>query len=173
MAKTNTGVENYDDTLAAEHEPMTQEEVLMSESDILAGLLELGREKDNASNFRKIQIKRNGVLKLEFRLRPISEEESQQCHRNATRYAKTRPGQPKIPIETDMAKYRSYVIYTATVDEDRERIWDNPKAQQALNILQGVDMVEAVLLFGEKERLINMIDEISGFSDEADELAKN
>ena len=173
MAKNNTSVENYDDTLMAGHEPMTQDEILMNESDILAGLLELGREKDDKANFRTIQIKRNGILKLEFRVRPLSEEESQQCHRNATKYAKSRPGQPKIPIETDAAKYRSYLIYAATVDEDRERVWDNPRAMQALDIAHGVDMIDIALLAGEKARLIAVIDEISGYTDEMEELAKN
>ena len=167
----NTSVEQFDDQIA--NEPMTQDEILMKEGDILAGLLNLDREKDDTGSFRKVQIKRKGVLMLEFRVRPISEEESQQCFRNATKYAKSKPGQPRIPIETDSAKNRSYIIYTATVDEDRQKVWDNPKALQAMNLLQGVDMIDRVLLAGEKAAIIAIIDEISGYTDETEELAKN
>ena len=72
-----------------------------------------------------------------------------------------------------MAKMRSWLIYTATVDEDRAKTWDNKQAQEALNILQGVDMVDAVLLSGEKDRIIDRINEISGYDDDQDETAKN
>jgi hypothetical protein len=162
-----------DNNVNDEHAPMGQDEILMKESDILAGLLSMGMEKANRGLFRKMQIKRDGVLKFEFRVRPISEEESQQCHRNATKYAKTKPGQPRIPLETNPALFRSYIIYTATADEDRAKVWDNPKALEAFNLLQGVDMVDHVLLAGEKSRVLEAIDAISGFALEAEETGKN
>ena len=72
-----------------------------------------------------------------------------------------------------MSKFRSWLIYTATVDEDRAKLWDNKQAQQAFNVLQGVDVIDCVLLSGEKDRIIDRINEISGYDDEADETAKN
>jgi hypothetical protein len=178
MSKNNTTPEAFDDTVVqsdgvTESAPMTQEEILMTEGDILAGLLELGKTKDETENYRKIQIKRNGVLKIEFRIRPITEDEVQACSRRATKYAPTKPGQPKKPIETNNALFRSYVIYTATINEDRAKVWENKRAQDALGILQGVDMIDAVLLAGEKSRILDQIDEISGFDDDMDELVKN
>lgn len=170
--KKNTMPEMYDDN-AAGVETSTQEEILMSEGDILRGLIEAGTEKDNESTYRKIQIKRGGVLKFEFRIRPISEEESLACHDRATKFAPRKKGQPKREIETNSSKFRSWLIYTATVDEDRVKTWDNRKAQEALNILQGVDMIDAVLLSGEKDRIIDVINEISGYDDDLDETAKN
>ena len=145
----------------------------MSEQDILRGLIEAGTEKDNESTYRKIQIKRGGVLKFEFRIRPVSEEESLACHDHATKFAPRKKGQPKREIETNSAKFRSWLIYTATVDGDRAKTWDNRQAQEALNILQGVDMIDAVLLSGEKDRIIDVINEISGYGDDMDETAKN
>lgn len=170
--KKNTMPEAYDENTAGVETP-TQEEILMSEQDILRGLIEAGTEKDDESTYRKIQIKRGGVLKFEFRIRPISEEESLACHDHATKFAPRKKGQPKREIETNSAKFRSWLIYTATVDEDRAKTWDNRKAQEALNILQGVDMVDAVLLSGEKDRIIDVINEISGYGDDMDETAKN
>lgn len=170
--KKNTMPELYDDNPAGVEAP-TQEEILMNENDILRGLIEAGKEKDDESAYKKIQIKRGGVLKFEFRIRPISEEESLACHDHATRFAPRKKGQPKREIETNSAKFRSWLIYTATVDEDRAKTWDNRQAQEALNILQGVDMIDAVLLSGEKDRIIDVINEISGYGDDMDETAKN
>ena len=170
----NTVLEMYDDNVASENAPMTQDEILMNEKNILSGMLEAGKATDNGENYRKIQIKRQGKLLFEFRIRPITEDENQTCWRRATKYAQTKPGQPKVAIETNNAKYRSYVIYTATVDEDRAKVWDNKAAKDAFNILDSVEMIDKVLLAGEKSRILDIIDEISGFDEEAtEELAKN
>ena len=173
MSTKNTAPELFDETMV--NKELSQEEILLNENDILQGLIECGRAKDNADNYRKVQIKRDGAVKFEFRIRPISEDENQKCLRNAKKYAKKSYGQPKQAIETDRARYRSYLIYTATVDEDRAKTWDNRKAWDALNIITGPDMIDRVLLAGEKDRIIDLIDEISGFNDETEleEEAKN
>lgn len=171
MAK-NTMPEMYDDNSGG-IETSSQEEILMNEDELLRGLIEAGNEKDNSSAYKKIQIKRNGILKFEFRVRPISEEESLACRDHATRFAPRKRGQPKQEIETNMAKFRSWLIYTATIDEDRKKTWDNKQAQEALDVLQGVDMIDVVLLSGEKDRVIDIINEISGYSDDMDDTAKN
>lgn len=172
MAK-NTMPELYVEPEVGMKTAPTQEETLMNESDLLRGLLAAASEKDSESAYERIQIRRSGVLKFEFRIRPISEEESLKCRDHATKFAPRKKGQPKQAIETNMAKMRSWLIYTATVDEDRAKTWDNKQAQEALNILQGVDMVDAVLLSGEKDRIIDRINEISGYDDDQDETAKN
>ncbi len=171
--KKNTMPEQYDEAEAGVETPATQEEILMDENALLRGLIEAGNEKDNESTYRQIQIKRGGVLKFVFRVRPVSEEESIACHDHATKFAPRKRGQPKREIETNTAKFRSWLIYTATVDEDRAKLWDNKKAQEALNVLQGVDMIDAVLLSGEKDRVIDVINEISGYDDDMGENAKN
>lgn len=171
--KKNTMPEQYDAAEAGMEAPATQEEILMDENALLRGLIEAGNEKDNESTYRQIQIKRNGVLKFVFRIRPVSEEESIACHDHATKFAPRKRGQPKREIETNTAKFRSWLIYTATVDEDRKKLWDNKKAQEALDVLQGVDMIDAVLLSGEKDRVIDVINEISGYDDDMEETAKN
>ena len=169
----NTTPEMYDESIDDDATGMTQEEILMNEDDILAGLLDLGKARNETHNYRLIRIKRNGILKIEFRIRPVSESDNQICWKNATKYARTKPGQPKKAIETDTAKYRSYLIYTATVDEDRKKVWDNRAAQTALCVMSGVDMIDAVLLSGEKDRVISELDEISGYDDEAEDIVGN
>ena len=166
----NTMPEMYEEQTDGVEQP-SQEQILMSESELLRGLIEA--EKDSEASYERIQIRRNGKLKFEFRIRPISEDESLACHDHATKFAPRKRGQPKREIETNMSKFRSWLIYTATVDEDRAKLWDNKQAQQAFNVLQGVDLIDCVLLSGEKDRIIDRINEISGYSDEADETAKN
>ena len=165
----NTMPELFDEQPDGMEQP-TQEQILMSESELLRGLIEAGNEKDSEASYERIQIKRGGKLKFEFRIRPISEEESLACHDHATKFAPRKRGQPKREIETNMSKFRSWLIYT---DEDRAKLWDNKQAQQAFNVLQGVDVIDCVLLSGEKDRIIDRINEISGYDDEADETAKN
>ena len=171
--KKNTMPEQYDATEAGVEAPATQEEILMDENAMLRGLIEAGKKKDDESTYRKIQIKRAGVLKFMFRIRPVSEEESIKCHDHATKFAPRKRGQPKREIETNQSLFRSWLIYTATVDEDRKKLWDNRKAQEALDVLSGVDMIDAVLLSGEKDRIIDVINEISGYGDDMEETAKN
>ena len=168
----NTMPEMYEEQTDGVEQP-SQEQILMSESELLRGPIEAGTEKDSEAAYERIQIRRNGKLKFEFRIRPISEDESLACHDHATKFAPRKRGQPKREIETNMSKFRSWLIYTATVDEDRAKLWDNKQAQQAFNVLQGVDLIDCVLLSGEKDRIIDRINEISGYSDEADETAKN
>lgn len=175
MAK-NTIPEEYNENVGGVEE-LTREEILMNESDILRGLIEAGREKENESSYEKIQIKRGGVLKFEFRIRPLSDDEANSCLDRATKFAPRKRGQPKRKIETDYAKFNSWLIYTATVDEDRKKTWDNKQAQEALDVLYGVDMIDAVLLAGEKSAVIDRINDISGYGDDSeetpDETAKN
>ena len=168
----NTMPEIYDEAPAGV-EMQTQEDILMDEDALLRGLIEAGTEKDSESAYKRVQIRRNKVLKFEFRIRPVSEEESLTCHEQATKFAPRKRGQPKRAIETNEAQFRSWLIYTATVDEDRMKTWDNKQAWQAFNVLRGVDMIDAVLLSGEKDRVIDLINEISGYSEDTEEIAKN
>ena len=148
------------------------EETLMNEDDILQGLLDLGKSKEQTDSYRKIQIKRDGKLYIEFRIRPISEDESQECWRTATKYAPRRPNEPKKAIETNASLFRSHVIYTATIAEDKAKTWDNKQAMAAFNIFQGVEMIDRVIHAGEKARIIDVIDEISGFDSDLEAEVK-
>jgi len=159
-----------DDSYEEDHaEPMTQEDVLENEQSILAGLLEASNRSE--TSYRKIKIQREGDLLFSFRIRPLTEDEYQSCVRRATKYAPTKRGQPKKAIDSDYSKARSYMIYTATVDEDRMRVWENKTALDKLNLLQGVDMIDRVLLAGEKEHVVYEIEQISGYSEDMEEMA--
>lgn len=84
----------------------------------------------------------------------------------------------KLPENTDSTKYRSEIIYQATVKEDREKLWDNKTVWEALRdrdvqIMGPLDVIEYSLLAGEKDRVLEAIDQLSGFDTNLEEVAKN
>lgn len=169
----NTSPEKFDSDV--NEGVLTKEDILSNETDILSGLLELGNTRNNPEEYHEIQIKREGVVKLSFRIRPLSEKEMISCNEQATKYAPPKNGKPRVALKTDVPKMRSLFIYTATVDEDRAKIWDNSQAKERFNILESADMIDMVLKGGEKDKILSKIDEISGYHDEVsvEEQAKN
>jgi len=158
-----------------EEQEEKRNEILLNENQLLNGLMELANEKEQNTGCEKIQIKRKGAVIIEFRVRPISEDESQDCWRKATKYTPYKKDQPRKALDTDTALYRSYLIYFATVDEDRDKVWDNKQFMAAKQIFKGVDVIDMILNAGEKARVIDIIDRISGFDDDEDlnEQVKN
>lgn len=143
------------------------------ENDILKGLLTAANFKAEEDNIHPVDIARNGVVLFTFRVRPLSEEEYQQCKEKNTKYVRNKQLGIKFPENTDSVRYRSALIYQATIDEDRAKVWDNKEAWRALNILNGVDLVDKTLLAGEKDAVLEIIDKISGYQATTEEVAKN
>ena len=63
----------------------TKEEILQNEDEMIAGLLEAASFKDNSDFQKKIEIRRNGKLLFSFFVRPLTEEEVQDCRKRATK----------------------------------------------------------------------------------------
>ena len=83
-----------------------------------------------------------------------------------------------MPQDTDRVKYQSEIIYRATVAEDREKLWDNRDVWDALNakkdrIMNGLDVIECVLKAGEKDKVLEAIDKLSGYEENLEEVVKN
>lgn len=166
------------DEVITEREPETDQETAQEtlrtyENDILGGLLAAAGFSEDENEIVPIEIRRNGVTYLRFRIRPLSEEEYERCRELHTRYVKNKHfGGIRIPENTDNAKYRSELIYTATVAEDREKIWDNKAAWKKLDVMSGRELIGRVLKPGEKDAIIDRLDEISGYTS-LEEVAKN
>lgn len=143
------------------------------ESDILKGLLAAANFKAEEENIHPVDIARNGVVFFRFRIRPLSEEEYQTCKEKNTKYVRNKQLGIKFPENTDSVRYRSALIYQATVEDDRSKIWDNKDAWKALNVLNGIDLIDKTLLAGEKDAVLDLIDKISGYIVTTEELAKN
>lgn len=159
-------------------EEEVREQILMSEKDMLAGLLEASGYSEDEK--QRIDIKRNGTLCFSFTVRPLTEAEYNQCKKKHTKYVRNKQFGLKLPEETDTVKYRSLLIYTATVEEDKKRFWDNKVLWKKMidrgqEVVTAIDVIDYTLRAGEKDRIIEVIDSISGFDDEEslEETAKN
>ena len=83
----------------------------------------------------------------------------------------------RMPEDTNRTRYQSAIIYEATIEEDRKKLWNNRKVWDALNkkkdrIMNGVDVIDCVLKAGEKDKVLEAIDKLSGFGDNLEEVAK-
>lgn len=158
-------------------EEETGQQVLENESTLLEGLLAAA---DYASNEElTLNITRKGKRYFSFTVHPIPEDMMQEIRKKYTRYEKNRKNGMITSEELDVAKFRSSVIYNSTVEADKERIWDNKQLWEGLrrqgkNIINALDVIEAVLIQGEKERIMRALDQLCGYDEEElIETAKN
>lgn len=161
----NTGIEMTEDAKKA----LTRK----YEDDILGGLLAAAAFKTNEEDTVLIEIKRRDVVLFKFHIRPLSEEEYLDCKKRNTNYKKNRQLGTRVAESVNAARYRAELIYLATVEKDREAVWDNRNAWHQLNVLNGIDLVEVVLMAGEKDAILSKLDEISGYQPTLEDVAKN
>ena len=167
MSKENPDAMQMDEELTQEE----QSQALRTyEGDILGGLLAAASFRDEA---KTVEIARNGIVLFKFRIRPLSEGEYNRCKEKYTTYKRNKQFGVRIPDKTDTISYRSALIYEATVEEDREKLWDNREAWRKLDVLSGVELVGRVLMAGEKDAVLDLIDKISGYSVLEEDTVKN
>lgn len=157
---------NYE---ADEEDIMTSEEILEHEDDYIAGLLSAAEDVSELE--QPVDIIRKGKKFFTFRIHPLSENEINDIRKRYTKYAKNKRQGIRVPEELDTAKYRASLIYNSTVDADKRKLWDNPEVKKGLIaqgkvIINALDVIDAVLLPGEKSRLMDIIDDLNGYGDE-------
>lgn len=154
----------------------TQNQALAYEEDIIAGILAAARTGEDET--KEIEIARGGKVVLRFRIRALDDEEYEKCKNKCTKYVRNKQLGMKMPEQTNNVRYRSMLIYQATIEEDRAKLWDNKKVWAALGqagkpVVTGTDVIDAVLFAGEKSRVIDVIDQISGYDSNLEEVIKN
>lgn len=148
-----------------------------NEEDFIQGLIDAANFA--AEETQCIEIIREGRLYFAFNIRPLSSEEYEKCRKKHTTYVRNKQLGMKMPEDTNRIKYQSAIIYEATADEDKEKLWDNRRVWKALNaehdrIINGLDVIECTLKAGEKDRILEAIDKLSGYdSNNLEEVAKN
>ena len=96
-----------------------------------------------------------------------------------TKYVRNKTTGFKVPEETKMNDLKNALIYAATIDEDKAKLWDNPKVWKGLEnkgvvVVTGTDVIDFCLMPGEKDRVGEEIDKVSGYAnDNLEEVAKN
>lgn len=150
-------------------EKETQDNLKLKENDFIAGMLAAAEDRTKIT--KEIPIIRDGKKYFSFHVHALSDEESRQCRKKYTKYVRNKSIGVKFEDSVDQAKFRSSLIYHATTDEDRENLWDNKRLKdgliaQGFQIINALDVIEAVLNGGEKDRVIDVINELSGFDPE-------
>lgn len=149
----------------------------VNEEDFLQGLIEAAGYMTEET--QRIEIVRNGRVMFDFGIHPLSESDYTNCKKKHTKYVRNRNLGVKMPEDTDNVKYRADLIYKATVAEDRKKLWDNKTVWESLRskglqIVSPLDVIEYSLKAGEKDRVIECIDRLSGYNDNnLEEVIKN
>lgn len=135
------------------------------ESDITAALLEMASYR-LIDETQPIVIKRQGKPVLEFTVRGLDEDEWAKCRRQnlINRGLRTE--------EIKQARFNSQVIYEATINEDKERIWKNKDVWAKLNVASGIDLINQLLLPGEKNALVEIIGKLSKYEMDTEDLIR-
>lgn len=143
--------------------------------DLVKSLLEAADYKEDESSRQKIEIKRDGKFLFEFTIRPLSEDEVLQIRKASAKYARNPAGKnlPKIETEVNWPQFKSRKIYEATIDEDREKIWDNPAIKKKFDLFEGWEAVDILLPGGWKNAVSDAIDQLSGYDVDLTDYAKN
>lgn len=157
------------DMTEEEADEVLADDMRENEVDYLAGLLDAA--KDAEEDIKKIEIIRNGKLYFAFSIHALNEETLYEIRKKYTKYTKNRRTGIKVADGMETAKFRSSLIYNSTIPEDQEKLWDNKDIQKSLSkmgkhIINALDVIDAVLLPGEKENILSVIDEISGYETE-------
>lgn len=166
---------------AVEELEFTEEEELGQlrehEEDFIQGLINAAGYSQTEK--QRIEVIRDGKLFFAFSIRPLSEDEYEKCKRKHTKFVRNKRLGMKVPEETNAVMYRSSLIYQATVGEDREKLWDNRKVWESMKgmglpVMNGLDVIEYSLKAGEKDKILEAIDRLSGYTDASlEEVAKN
>lgn len=163
-----------------EERDFTQEQdanqLKVNEEDFVQGLVDAAGYAEEEK--QRIEIVRNNRLLFAFYVRPLSETEYNDCKKKHTKYVRNRNIGVRMPEDTDNVKYRADLIYRATIDEDKKKLWDNKKIWDALRtkgmqIVSPLDVIEHSLKAGEKDAVVDCIDKLSAYNDNLEEVTKN
>lgn len=151
-------------------EDMTREQ----EYNLLEGLLKAASFTEKLT---PVRIERDGQHMFTFHVHGLSEKDKMDAYKKATTYMANPAGKhlPQIEKETPNELYRSYIIFLATSEEDKQKIWGNKELKQQLGVLRSAETIDLLLLAGEKDAVVDLIAELSGFGAQlsTEEFAKN
>lgn len=146
----------------------TSTDFASDEHTLVAALLEAAEYKTNADETTEIKVKKNGKLLFSFHIRPLSQMEIQAAAKKATKQLPN-PAGPKYPTisgERDTTSYHNYLIYAATIDSEKKKIWGNEQIKQRYAIVDDADTVDVLLKAGTKSKVVDAVLQISGFDGE-------
>lgn len=146
----------------------SQKDKTEKEYDIVEALLKAANFREDEDMITTAEIRRNGILLFEVDIHPIGDEEARRLRRKATDYM-VNPVNAKLPkVEKffDQGKFNAMIIYEATTDKDKKRIWGRPEIMEKYNLVEPWESVNILLTVGEKNNLSDEVLKISGWEDD-------
>lgn len=145
-----------------------KEQLLVAEDTILKDVGGVLQAMETITEYDTFSVTRNGKKLFSFRVCGLDDEEMERCRDEATKMVKSKRTGTAVPSDFNSAKFNSLVVYRATHPEDRKWLWDNKELQQRAKVLTGWRVVDAVLRYGEKEAVIELIEKLSGMDEDTD-----
>ena len=139
-----------------------------AEYDLVSSLLSAAEYKTDDDNVTEAEIVRRGKYLFSVHVHPIADEDNRFARKRATTMMPHPENKKLPPIEKDFdnAKYKSWLIYIATTEEDQRKIWGNSEVMRKFDLKEPWQSIGVLLTAGEKNRLFNLVVKISGFEDE-------
>lgn len=139
-----------------------------AEYDLVKSLLAAADYKTSEEAITEVEIKRSGKYYFTVHLHPVSDKDTRFARKKATIYMPNPNGKKLPPIEKDFdtAKFRSWLIYLATTEEDQEKIWGNTALMQKHDLAENWESVDVLLAVGEKTKMFDVITDISGLDED-------
>lgn len=152
-----------------------KEELLVVEEAALQDISGVLQAMDTMEEYEPFTVVRGGKELFSFRVCGLDDEEMEKCRTEATKLVKNKKlGGMTVPSDFNAAKYNSLLIVTATHPKDREFLWDNKDLQKKAKAVTAWQVVDRVLRAGEKERIIELIEKLSGYDEDGlEEVVKN
>ena len=145
-----------------------------NETALLDGLLAAADFKTSEECIKNVVISRNGKDLFSFHIHPLSEKDYNTCRKKFTKFVKSKvQGGIRVPEEVDAVNYRAELIFQAPTPEDQAKVWCNKALWKKLDLVTGYEAVNALLMAGEKEAVLSLIDQISGYELSEEDVAKN
>lgn len=143
-----------------------------AEYDLVKALLEASEFKTDEDAVQEVEIKRGGKYLFTVHMHPISEPDATMARKKSTVYMPNPNGKKLPPIEKERntAKFNSWLIYLATTEEDQEKIWGNRAIMEKFNLAQPYESIDCLLTLGEKQKLVELVMDLSGLSDDEEEI---
>lgn len=139
-----------------------------AEYDLVTSLLSAAEYKTDDDNITEAEIKRNGKYLFSVFVHPISDTDTRFARKKATTMMPN-PENKKLPAiekEFDNAKFKSWLIYVASTPKSQAEIWSNQAIMQKFGLSQPWESVDTLLTVGEKNKLFELITNISGLNDD-------
>ena len=141
--------------------------------DLVASLMEAAGYRENKDLITTVNIARSGKFLFAVDIRPVGDVEIRAARKKATKYMPNPQNRKLPPIEKEFngSLFNSLIIYAATTDEDKARIWGNKAIMDKFGLVEAYESIDILLTVGEKTALADKVVEISGMDIEDEEVS--